>query len=131
MIRLNRVTPLGIPLVSRFLGPLRVEAFLGQLTGHHFTAGPDFVTSGSFNVEFQPQPFIHGQRFSFKPTRNFEFGFSRTTIMGGPGVPLTFSTFGKSLFGSGNGLPWYFYRTLATAARASIGRIASRACAIG
>lgn len=105
MIRLNRVTPLGIPLISRFLGPLRVEAFFGQLSGHNFTAGPDFVTSGSFNVEFQPQPFIHGQRFSFKPTRNFEFGFSRTTIMGGPGVPLTFGTFGKSLFGFGNGLP--------------------------
>jgi hypothetical protein len=105
MIRLNRVTPLGIPLISRFLGPLRVEAFFGQLSGHNFTAGPDFVTSGSFSVDFQPQPFIHGQRFSFKPTRNFEFGFSRTTIMGGPGVPLTFATFGKSLLGSGNGLP--------------------------
>jgi Capsule assembly protein Wzi len=39
------------------------------------------VTSGSFNIEFQPQPFIHGQRFSFKPTRNFEFGFSRSTVM--------------------------------------------------
>jgi hypothetical protein len=105
MIRVNRVTPLSVPLVSRFLGPLRVEAFFGQLSGQHFTAGPDFVTSGSFATEYQPQPFIHGQRFSFKPTRNFEFGFSRTTIMGGPGVPLTFGTFGHSLFSSGNGLP--------------------------
>jgi Capsule assembly protein Wzi/PAP2 superfamily len=105
MIRVNRVTPLAIPLVSRFLGPLRVEAFFGQLSGHHFTAGPDLVTSGSFAMEYQPQPFIHGQRFSFKPTRNFEFGFSRTGIMGGPGTPLTLGTLRHSLFASGNGLP--------------------------
>jgi membrane-associated phospholipid phosphatase len=105
MIRLNRVTPFSIPLISRFLGPLRVEGFFGQLGGHKFTAGPDFATSGSFDFEFQPQPFIHGERFSFKPTRNFEFGFSRTAIMGGPGVPLTFRTFGNSFFSAGNGLP--------------------------
>ena len=105
MFRINRVTPLSIPLVSRFLGPVRVEAFFGQLSGHQFTAGPNFQTTGSFTGEFEPQPFLHGERFSFKPTRNFEFGFSRTTIMGGPGVPLTWGTFGKSLFGSGNGLP--------------------------
>jgi hypothetical protein len=105
MFRVNRVTPLSIPLVSRFLGPVRVEFFFGQLAGQHFTAGPDFATSGSFAVEYQPQPFLHGERFSFKPTRNFEFGFSATGIQGGPGVPLTFATFGHSIFGIGNGLP--------------------------
>jgi len=105
MFRVNRVTPLAIPLVSRFLGPLRVEFFFGQLAGQHFTAGPNFATSGSFAVEYQPQPFLHGERFSFKPTRNFEFGFSATGIQGGPGVPLTFGTFGRSIFGIGNGLP--------------------------
>jgi Capsule assembly protein Wzi/PAP2 superfamily len=93
MFRVNRVTPLAIPWVSRFLGPMRVEAFFGQLSGHHFTAGgPNLATSGSFDVEFRPQPYLNGQRFSFKPTRNFEFGFSRTGITGGPGVPLTFGT---------------------------------------
>ncbi len=105
MFRVNRVTPLSIPLVSRFLGPVRVEFFFGQLAGQHFTAGPNFATSGSFAVEYQPQPFLHGERFSFKPTRNFEFGFSATGIQGGPGVPLTFATFGHSIFGIGNGLP--------------------------
>jgi hypothetical protein len=105
MFRVNRVTPLAIPFISRFLGPLRVEFFFGQLAGQHFTAGPNFATSGSFAVEYQPQPFLHGERFSFKPTRNFEFGFSATGIQGGPGVPLTFGTFGRSIFGIGNGLP--------------------------
>ena len=104
MFRVNRVTPLSIPLVSRILGPLRLEFFFGQLTGHHFVGGPNGV-EGSFADSLSPQPYIHGQRFSFKPTRNFEFGFSRTAIMGGPGVPLTFGTFNHSLFGSGNGLP--------------------------
>jgi len=105
MFRVNRVTPFSIPLVSRFLGPVRVEFFFGQLSGQHFTAGPDSATSGSFAVEYQPQPFLHGERFSFKPTRNFEFGFSATGIQGGPGVPLTFATLGHSIFGIANGLP--------------------------
>ena len=105
MIRLNRVAPWNIPLVSRFLGPLRVELFFGQLAGQHFTSGPDFVTSGSFDVEYQPQPYINGQRFSFKPTRNFEFGFSRTGIQGGPGIPLTFGVLGHSIFTASSALP--------------------------
>lgn len=105
MIRVNRVTPLTIPWVSQFLGPLRLEAFFGQLSGQHFTGGPDFATSGSFDVEYQPQPFVNGQRFSFKPTRNFEFGFSRTGIQGGPGVPLTFGTLAHNIFKAGSGLP--------------------------
>jgi hypothetical protein len=105
MFRVNRVTPLAIPLVSRLLGPMRAEFFFGQLAGQHFTAGPNFATSGSFAVEYQPQPFLHGERFSFKPTRNFEFGFSATGIQGGPGVPLTLGTLGRSFFAIGNGLP--------------------------
>jgi hypothetical protein len=105
MIRLNRVSPWTIPWVSRVLGPLRLEMFFGQLAGQHFTGGPDFATSGSFAVEYQPQPFINGQRFSFKPTRNFEFGFSRTGIQGGPGIPLTLGVLAHSIFTSGSALP--------------------------
>ncbi len=104
MFRVNRVTPLVIPLVSRFLGPVRVEFFFGQLTGHHFVAGPTGL-EGNFVQTLKPQPYLHGQRFTFKPTSNFEFGFSRTTIMGGPGVPLTLGTLKHSLLGTGNGPP--------------------------
>src|SRR4029079_6089015 len=105
MFRVNRVAPLTIPLVSRFLGPMRLEFFFGTVTRHHFVGETNSSGEGSYGQELRSQPYIHGQRFSFKPTRNFEFGFSRTTIMGGPGVPLTFGTFNHSLFGSGNGLP--------------------------
>ena len=99
MFRINRVTPWHIPFVSRFLGPLRAELFFGQLTGQHFVGQPDGSTVGSFRQTLDPQPFIHGQRFTFKPTSNFEFGFSRTTLMGGPGVPLTLGTLENSILG--------------------------------
>jgi len=104
MFRVNRVTPLSIPLVSRFLGPMRMEVFFGQLAGQHFTGGPDFTTSGSFAVEYQPQPVLQGGKFSFKPTRNFEFGFSATGIQGGPGVPITLGRL-VQFFRTNSGLP--------------------------
>lgn len=104
MLRLNRVTPFTIPLVSRFLGPMRIELFVGQLSGQQFVNGPTGVI-GSYSDSLADQPFIHGEKISFKPTRNFEFSLSRTTLLGGPGVPFTIATFRHSLFGLGNGLP--------------------------
>ena len=103
MFRVNRVTPLGIPLVSRFFGPVRLELFFGQLSGHRFvgttnTPTGGFSVIGSFDQTLSKQPYIHGERFTFKPTRNFEFGFSLTTLMGGPGIPLTFGTLKHTLF---------------------------------
>jgi hypothetical protein len=97
MFRINRVSPMKLPSFLGWLGPIRIEAFFGQLSGQHFIQGPN-GTSGSFLQPYMPQPYLHGQKIAFKPTRNFEFSFSRTTIMAGPGVPLTFGTFGKSLF---------------------------------
>jgi membrane-associated phospholipid phosphatase len=106
MFRVSRVTPWGIPLLSRILGPMRAEFFFGQLTGQHFVNGVvNNGVFGSYSEPLDPQPFIHGQRFSFKPTPNFEFGFSRTTIFAGPGIPLTWSTFKTSLLGTGNAAP--------------------------
>jgi membrane-associated phospholipid phosphatase len=104
MLRLNRVTPFTLPLISRFLGPMRIELFLGQLAGQNFVNGPTGVV-GDYFESLNRQPFIHGEKISFKPTANFEFSLSRTTLMGGPGVPLTLGTFRHSLFGLGNGFP--------------------------
>jgi hypothetical protein len=103
MFRINRVSPMKLPSFLGWLGPMRIEAFFGQLSGQHFIQGPNGI-SGSFLQPYTPQPYLHGQKIAFKPTRNFEFSFSRTTIMAGPGVPLTFGTFGKSLFTVGGGL---------------------------
>ncbi len=101
MFRVNRTTPWKLPSFLGWLGPLRTEFFLGQLDGQVFLLNPDGF-HGHFGQTLSPQPFIHGQKLSFKPTRNFEFGFFRTTIYGGPGYPFTFHTFLRSLASGGN-----------------------------
>jgi hypothetical protein len=101
MFRINRVVPLKLPSILGWLGPVRTEFFLGQLSGHEFLLNPSGLV-GQFGQSLSPQPFIHGQKLSFRPTRNFEFGFFRTTIYGGPGYPFTWHTFLRSLFSTGN-----------------------------
>jgi membrane-associated phospholipid phosphatase len=96
MFRINRVTPFKLPSVMGWLGPLRLEFFLGQLTGQQFVTL--FAITGDFMHSLHPQPMIHGERFTFKPTRNFEFGFSRTGIFAGQGEPFTLNSLEKSLF---------------------------------
>jgi len=101
MFRINRVSPMTLPWVLRWLGPMRLEGFLGQKQGNEFVYSPEgFV--GQFGQALANQPIVHGQRISFKPTRNFEFGVSRTTTYGGPGYPLTLRTLGRTLFSTGN-----------------------------
>jgi hypothetical protein len=81
MLRINRVDPLVIPLLSKLLGPVRYDLFLGSLQGHISPSAP----------------WIQGQKISFKPSPNFEFGVSRTIIFAGKGhVPLTFGSFWNS-----------------------------------
>ena len=81
--RINRVEPMHIPFVSRFLGPLRYDFFYGSLKGH---TDPN-------------HPYIHAETFSFRPTSNFEFGFERTIIFGGAGhSPVTIAKFFRSFF---------------------------------
>jgi len=110
MIRASRVTPFTLPLISKFLGPMRVEAFFGRLSGQNFVNGPTGVNGatgviGSYTTPLADQPFLHGEKISFKPTSNFEFSFSVTAIIGGAGVPVTLGTFRHSLLTFGSGLP--------------------------
>jgi hypothetical protein len=102
MFRINRVAPLKLPSILGWLGPMRVEFFLGQFTGYQYVFRPGTGFSGQFGQTISPQPIIHGEKISFRPTRNFEFGFSRTTIYGGPGYPLTIHTFLRSIFSTAN-----------------------------
>jgi hypothetical protein len=81
--RVDRVEPLNIPWVSKVMGPLRYDFFIGSLKGH---------TSPN-------SPWVHSEMFSFRPTTNFEFGFERTIIFGGEGhAPVTLHTFLKGFF---------------------------------
>jgi Capsule assembly protein Wzi len=81
--RINRVEPLYIPYISRIAGLIRYDFFVGPLKGHNVPVSP----------------WVHGEKISFKPTPNFEFGFQRTVIWGGKGhEPITLGTFWRSFY---------------------------------
>jgi hypothetical protein len=104
MFRVDRVTPFKLPSIFGYLGPLRVEFFIGQYSGYEFMFTPAGLV-GQFGQSLHPQPIVHGERFSFKPTQNIEFGLSRTTDYGGPGYPLTIHTFLRSVFSTDQTIP--------------------------
>jgi len=102
MLRYDRVRPFVLPGFLGLLGPIRVQLFLGRLAGAQFVQAEDHII-GSSGIALSDQPFIHGQKFSFKPTENFEFSISRTTIFGGSGAPVNTHTFLRSVFATGTG----------------------------
>jgi len=73
MFHIDRVSPFRLPWIGKVLGPMRWDAFFGNLQGNQLT----------------PAPFFHGEKISFKPTANLEFGFARTVEVGGEGRPFT------------------------------------------
>jgi hypothetical protein len=80
-LRINRVVPVRIPLLSDVLGPFRYEGLIGSLKGHRYPNSP----------------WVHAEKFSFKPSRDIEFGFSRVVVFAGKDhVPLTFGSFWHS-----------------------------------
>jgi hypothetical protein len=101
MFRVNRVTPFTLPSFLSVLGPMRIEAFIGQYSGYQFLATPAGLV-GQYGQSLNPQPIVHGERISFKPTENLEIGLSRTTDYGGPGYPLTLHSFLRSVFSTSN-----------------------------
>jgi hypothetical protein len=64
MLRLTNPSPWRLPSFLHWLGPMRWDFFFGLMAGHHYPANPA----------------IDGQKLSFKPTPNLEFGFSRTVV---------------------------------------------------
>jgi hypothetical protein len=103
MVRIDRVTPFKLPSIFGLLGPIRVQFFVGRLSGFQFIFHrPPIGLLGQWQSPLADQPMIHGEKFSFKPTQNLEFGFDRATIFGGAGFPVTWSTFARSVFSLGN-----------------------------
>jgi hypothetical protein len=99
MFKIDDIVPHKIPGLSRILGPFRTQFFIGQLSGqrweHCIVAScqsyPGYPAVVGPNIS--PQPFIHGEKISFQPTPNLEFGMGITAMFGGPGLPVTFGTF--------------------------------------
>ncbi len=105
MLRISRVSPVKLPGIFGWLGPVRTEFFVGRLSGQDFVYGAPTGLLGKWNQPLSDQPMIHGEKISFKPSPNLEFGFSSTALFAGAGVPFTSKTFLRSLFSTGNGTP--------------------------
>jgi hypothetical protein len=88
MFRISRVSPFKLPSILGWLGPIRMEIFLGQLTGHEFVLDDKIGLVGQFGRPLGRQPMLHGEKFSFKPTPNFEFSVNETTVFAGGPTPL-------------------------------------------
>jgi membrane-associated phospholipid phosphatase len=94
MFRVDSTTGYEIPLLSRFLGPARSEFFLGQLAGQQYV----YTGTSTLGPILSTQPFIHGERISFKPTANLEFGMGINVMFGGPGLPFTWRNFLRTYY---------------------------------
>jgi hypothetical protein len=121
--RINRVEPIYIPLLSRLTGLFRYDFLVGPLRGHIYMPNPAYIANPSTNVAnvINPgDPWVHVEKFSFKPTRDLEFGFERTVIWGGEGhEPITLHTFLKSFFSTNATDPAVKYSALDPGARFS------------
>jgi hypothetical protein len=102
MFRYDRTKPVILPGALGLLGPIRAQLFVGRLSGAQFVQA-DGEVMGTSGTALKDQPFIHGQKVSFKPTENFEFSVSRTVIFGGSGAPFTTYTFLRSVFSISGG----------------------------
>ena len=111
MVRVDDVLPHKIPGISKVLGPVRYEYFIGQMSGHHWEycglpscpayAGITELTNPLNHVvgpNIVPQPFIQGGKISFQPTQSLEFGMGYTAMFGGPGLPVTFGNYFRTFY---------------------------------
>jgi hypothetical protein len=103
-LKMSSTTPVYVPGLSRILGPIKTQFYIGQLDGHRWehctvpichsypgyrsVVGPDIV----------PQPFVQGASVSFRPTPNLEAGVTYSAMFGGPGLPVTFGTFFRTFY---------------------------------
>jgi Capsule assembly protein Wzi len=102
MLRYDRIRPFELPSFLKLLGPIRAQLLLGRLSGAQYVQAAHMV-SGSPGVALNNQPWIHGEKFTFEPTPNFQFGVSLTVLFAGQGAPLTTRTFLRSIFSLGTG----------------------------
>jgi hypothetical protein len=84
MLRYDRISPFKLPSFLGVMGPMRVQFFIGRLSGQQFVQTPNGNIVGQAGVSLGNQPYIHGMKWTMKPTPNLELGFSRTVIFGGP-----------------------------------------------
>src|SRR5581483_7208269 len=92
MVRVQQVSPVQVPGLSRLLGPMQTEFAIGRMSGTEWV----FSQNRFFGPDISDQPFVHVEKLSFRPTDNFEFGMGISSVFGGPGSPVTFGSFFKT-----------------------------------
>lgn len=102
MLRVSQTSPRKLPGILGLLGPYRLNLFVGKLTGQHYVNTQNGSIAFSQGRSLTRQPLINGQKLTFKPTPNFEFGIGKTGLWGGPDFPITLGTTKNSLFSTGN-----------------------------
>jgi hypothetical protein len=74
--------PIVLPGLFRFFGRIRTEFVVGKLSGHQYPS----------------RPLMNAQKVTFQLTRDFDVGFTRSSLFGGVGHPLTTGSFFRSFF---------------------------------
>ena len=69
------------------------------MTGHEFVFDDAAGLVGQIGRSLGRQPLLHGEKFSFKPTPNFEFSVNETTVFAGGPTPLNWHNLVKSYSG--------------------------------
>lgn len=104
MVKIDTVSPMNLPGISKLLGSVRAQFFVGQLSGQHweYCGAPSCAAIANAQLvvgpQISPQPLIHGEKLSFRPTNNLEVGVGVTAMFGGPGLPVTFGNFFRTFY---------------------------------
>ncbi len=81
-LQIAQSAPIILPGPFRFLGRIRTQLLIGKLSGHLYP----------------PRPLINAEKITLQVTQNLEFGFTRSSIFGGVGHPLTLKSFYEGFF---------------------------------
>lgn len=83
MLRMTNPTPLRLPWIFSYLGPMRFDLFWSRLD--------DYVANSETGRG--NEPYFAGLRLNFKPLPYLEIGAARTTIFGGDDIDVSSSDF--------------------------------------
>jgi Capsule assembly protein Wzi len=89
MVRLTNPQPVLLPWVLKYLGPFNFTFFATRLEKDRKDV---------------PEPYLWGMRLNFKPHPYFEFGLTRTALLGGEGRSEDLKTWWYSFTGQGENI---------------------------
>ena len=98
---INRIEPLHVPGLSLITGPFRYEFLVGELRGHTLVPNSQYTPgmADQPNVLNPGNPWVHVEKISLRPLKDFEIGFERTAMFGGEGhQPVNLKSFLRSFF---------------------------------